>query len=245
MCREKYKKQIVEQGERMTEFCGHPVTAAIFDMDGTILDSSAMWDDLVAAVMKQLHYTPKSTIYEDTFPLGPREIAEFLKKDYQMVESVEEIYSCMDTSLKRYYFEEAQLKPGARELLTALHEAGVHLALATATSEEYVIPAMELTGLKSIFDSIITVDKLGMGKSEPQFFRYVLGALRAEANQTVLFEDALYSIQTAKKVGILTCGVYDVSSALAGNAIKDTADWYLSDLMNWRELPITGWEVSR
>ena len=229
----------------MIRFCGHPVTAAIFDMDGTILDSSTMWDDLVDTVMKRFHYTPKSTIYKDTFPLGAKEIAEFLKKDYQMVESVEEIYDFMDAGLKQYYFEEARLKPGAKELLTALHKEGVHLALASATSEDYVIPAMELTGLKSIFNCIITADQLGMGKSEPQFFRCVLESLHAEANQTILFEDALYSIRTAQKAGLLTCGVYDVSSALEGNDIKDAADWYLSDLANWRELPITGWEVSR
>ena len=98
----------------MIRFCGHPVSAAIFDMDGTILDSSTMWDDLVDAVMKRFRYTPKSTIYEDTFPLGAREIAEFLKKDYHMAESVEEIYGFMDASLKRYYSKEARLKPGAQ-----------------------------------------------------------------------------------------------------------------------------------
>ena len=225
----------------MIKFCGHPIAAAIFDMDGTILDSSAMWNSLVKTVMKQLKYEPKSTLYEDTFPLGPEAIAEFLKKDYQMKESVEEIYHCMEGILEKYYFEEAQLKPGAKELIEALHNEGIRLALASATSEKYVIPAMELTGLSPCFDCIFTADKLGVDKKEPEYFRRVLETLRTEAGQAVLFEDALYSVITARKIGLLTCGVYDAGSSFAGNELKDVTDWYLSDLSAWHELPLTGW----
>ena len=226
----------------MITYCGHPITAAIFDMDGTILDSSAMWASLVETVVKRLGYEPKSTLYTDTFPLSAEEIAAFLKKDYGMKESVGEIYGGMTAILEKYYFEDAQLKPGAGELIEALDREGVRLALASATSERYVVPAMELTGLKSCFDYIATADKLGTDKGDPAYFHRVLEVLGAEPGQTVLFEDALYSVTTARNMGILTCGVYDVGSSFEGNELKDVTDCYLSDLADWRELPVAGWK---
>ena len=64
---------------------------AIFDMDGTILDSTAMWASSAAHVVTALGYTPKDTIERDTLPLGMLEYAPFLKQDYQLPHSLEEI----------------------------------------------------------------------------------------------------------------------------------------------------------
>ena len=211
--------------------------AAIFDMDGTILDSGAMWDGVAEAVVRQFGYVPKPTIRQDTLPLGMREFAPFLQADYHMAEPVEEIDRAVEAQVRDYYLRRASLKPGAGDFLRALKAAGVKLAVATATERQLVEPALEAAGALDLFDGIFTCPEVGRGKRYPDVYRAAARALGADQSSAWVFEDALYAVETAKRDGFRVCAVADPAAAFQRREIENLADCFLEDFFHWRRLP--------
>ena len=211
------------------------ITGAIFDMDGTILDSAEAWRDVEYKVLKLLGYTPKPTLRQDVFPLGALDMAPFLKRDYGMTESVEEIDAYINAQVARYYFHEAVLKPGALEFLRVLKTNGVKLALATGTGRIQACSALNLTGAMPLFDVILTCQEVGYPKSNPEIFRLAASEMGTDKSTTWVFEDALYAIETARDDGFVTCGVADSAAAFQQVQIQAIADYYLPAFSFWRE----------
>lgn len=221
------------------------ISGAIFDMDGTILDSSEIWDACTPALLAHWGYQAKPTLKKDVYPLGIGEMASFLKKDYQMCQSVTEIYDYLTGQIKQYYCDEANLKQGAWELLHYLKDHGVTLALATATARAFTEPALELTGVAELFDCVLTCEEVGHTKREPHIFREALANIHTPAQSTWIFEDALHSIQTAKALGLITCGVEDSSAVFQKQSMIETCDFFLEDLRQWTSLPFVQKEAEK
>lgn len=213
------------------------ITGAIVDMDGTILDSTEAWDACAPALLTQWGYTPKPTLGEDVYPLGTLDIADFLKRDYDMTQSVEEIYKAITDRMDHYYQAEAELKPGAKELLLYLKARGVKLTLATATVKTCALPALKLTGILELFDHVITCDEIGHTKREPHIFLESMTRMGTEPESTWLFEDAVHSVKTAKKLGLICCGVADSSAEFQREEMVQQCDFFLEDVRQWVELP--------
>lgn len=217
------------------------ITGAIFDMDGTILDSSAMWETVEASILLELGYTPKPTLLEDVLPLGALDTAPFLKKDYRMKESAEEINAAIDRKIARYYRCDAQLKPGALEFLKALKSRGVRLALATATARRHALAALELTGALPLFDAVLSCEETGHTKYEPVIFLEALRLLGTDRHATWVFEDALYALRTARASGFPVCGVEDRSAWRQREEIQAEADCYLPSFEQWENVLSFAW----
>lgn len=211
--------------------------AAIFDMDGTVLDSSYLWDHVAENALIEMGYTPKPTLLADVFPFGDEEMARFLHEDYHTVEPPEYILSLLDKQVMGYYSQQAELKAGVRELLQRLRAHGVRLALASASSPRYVLPAMRLTGIESLFDVILTVDEVGHSKSEPQLFLQCAERMGASPESTWVFEDSYVALRTAKKAGFHVCGVADYGARMFQSEVRAASDVYLRSLEDWRALP--------
>ena len=131
--------------------------------------------------------------------------------------------------LERYYRFEVPLKPGAAELLERLRQDGVKLCIATATDRHLVEAALDRCGVLSCFGEIFTCNEVGHGKDEPDIFEEALRFLGTEKAETVVFDDALYAVRTAKEAGFPVAAVYD-SHEKAQDQIRMLADVYLEEL---------------
>lgn len=211
--------------------------SAVFDMDGTILDSNGAWDGCGLAVLEQWGYRPKPTLVEDLFPLGAGEIVRFLKKEYQMTQSPEEIYQAMLAYMRWVYSEQVRLKPGVREVLLQLKAQGIPLTLATATVKECVIPALEQTGLAHVFDHILTCDDVGHGKEEPHIFLEAMALMGTTPETTWLFEDAIHSIRTGRSLNMVICAIADPAGVPDEVEIRKKSDFYLETWAQWKDVP--------
>lgn len=211
------------------------ITAAIFDMDGTILDSSPMWGDVSPMVLRRYGVEPRESIRRDMLPLGMREFAPALKRDYNLPQPVEVIAGDIEEIVRTYYLKEAQLKPGALDFLKALKAAGVPVALATATDRELLEPALRRTGAWELFDAIYTCAEVGVGKSSPEIYRRAAGS--SPKATTWVFEDALYAMETARADGFPVCAVADGETAFQWEEICAVATCTLESFEAWRGLP--------
>lgn len=187
----------------------HSIRGAIFDLDGTLFDSMAVWDDYGETYLRTVGKTAKPGIREDMAELSMRQSAEYLRAEYGLTDSVETIQADMNRLVSQFYREVAPLKPGAAEFLHALRAKGIRICIATATDRAPVEAALRRCGIFDCLDRIFTCTEVGAGKQQPTIYRAAMQFLGTERTDTVIFEDALYAIRTAKNDGFLTVALYD------------------------------------
>ena len=205
---------------------------AIFDVDGTLLDSMSIWDTIGADYLRSIGYAPRENLSEVLKNSSLLQAAEYYRHAYGVTQSIEEIMDGVNALLENFYRYDAPLKPGAAELLERLRRKKVRLCIATATDRYLVEAALDRCGVLSYFDGIFTCNEVGHGKDEPVIFEAALYFLGTEKIKTVVFDDALYAIRTAKKAGFPVAAVYD-SHEEAQAEIRALADLYLTDLMQF------------
>ena len=202
---------------------------AIFDVDGTLLDSMSVWDTIGEAYLRSIGYEPREDLDQVFKDMSLYQAARYYQTEYGVTLSVDGIMDGVNAMLEQYYRFEAPLKPGAAELLARLQGNGVKLCIATATDRYLVEAALERCGVLSCFGEIFTCNGVGHGKDEPHIFETALRFLRTERSETVVFDDALYAIRTAKAAGFPVAAVYD-SHEKAQDQLRALADVYLEAL---------------
>lgn len=185
------------------------IQGAIFDVDGTLLDSMGIWDTIGEDYLRSLGYEPREKLNERFRTMSIREAAEYYISEYGVPLTVEEICRQVNGWIERFYREEAQLKPGAAAFVKRLHEAGVKLAIATATDDFLVEAALRRCGVLEYFSCLTTCTHVNRGKDRPDVYRAAMEAIGTSRENTVIFEDSLKALHTAREDGFLTVGVCD------------------------------------
>jgi len=206
---------------------------AIFDLDGTLLDSMPFWENLGSEYMKAKGINPPKNIDEILKPMSLNQSAQYLKEEYHISGSEDEIIDEILGMIEDHYFLKVPLKAGVLPFLERLHKENVRMCIATATDHELAKAALERLDVLQYFDFIFTCYDAGVGKNTPEFFLKVLELLNTPKGETVVFEDALHAIKSAKAAGLFVVAVYDKSSCEEQEEIKAIADIYLDSFEDW------------
>ena len=202
------------------------IRGAIFDVDGTLLDSMFIWDTIGELYLRSIGYQPKENLNETFKNMSLRQAARYYQTEYGVTLSIDEIMDGVNAMLERYYRFEVPLKPGVAELLERLRQSGVKLCIATATDRHLVEAALDRCGVLSCFGEIFTCNEVGHGKDEPDIFEAALRFLGTRREETLVFDDALYAVRTAKEAGFPVAAVYD-SHEKEQDKVRLLADIYL------------------
>ena len=187
--------------------------AAIFDMDGTLIDSLKVWNVLWAKFgekylnNKDFRPTPEDDKKVRTLTL--KDAMELIHGNYSIGESGEELLIFANRVMADFYQNEVQLKDGVRDFLEHFKGSNVKMCVATATAMDLVELAMEHCNLKKYFLKVFSCGTIGKGKDQPDIFLLARDYLGEEPEQTWLFEDSLVAIETATKIGMPTVAIYD------------------------------------
>ena len=206
------------------------IRGAIFDLDGVLLDSMGIWNDLGARYLRSLHIQPEPGLNEILFAMSMEQGAAWLKSRFTLEYSEEKIVMDLKARIRKYYFEEVPAKSGARELLQCLAEQKIPAAVATSSPREHICRALERNGLLSFFDKIYTTSEIGESKHSPRVYLTAAEALGTELSRTLVVEDSLYALQTAGNAGFLTAGIYDALGEPDQEQLKKDAYIYCRDL---------------
>ena len=210
------------------------ITGAIFDMDGTLLNSMDYWGTVAEEYLSSLGITPVDDTNKRFLEDGFKSWYESCCRDYGISVTIEqartEIYRRMDVS----YETVVQVKLGARELLEKLYQKGVKMCLATATDRESVEKILKRLDLEKYFSRIFTSGEVGVGKREPKIYELALEYLGTDKETTYVFEDAVYAMKTAYSNGFNVVGVYDKNVYEAQDEVKKLCHIYLDKDSNYR-----------
>ena len=131
--------------------------------------------------------------------------------------------------MEDFYSNRVQAKAGVKNFLSLLKMEGVQCYLATATHRELVRRAIAHAGLEPYFKGIITSGEVGKNKIDsPDIYEWAMKRMGGNKADTVVFEDALFAIRTAKKAGFRVAGVYDPDSEADQEEIRALSDYYIT-----------------
>lgn len=215
------------------------IKSAIFDMDGTILDSMKMWRNLGENYLIKQGINPPKNINEVIYTMTVIETASYFIEEYGLAKTPKEISGEVKDMVMDFYKSEVERKPGALDFMKTLHAEGIPITVATASTREMAQNGLKGTGLLPMVDKIFTCEEIGQGKEFPDVFVAAWEHLGTDKKNTVVFEDAYYAVKTAKDYGFPVIAMYDKDEEHNKEKIIKTADFYsdnFGDIKNFLNL---------
>ena len=144
---------------------------AIWDLDGTILDSMSAWDHVGENYLRSQGIEPEPDLDEAIATMSLHQAADYFIEHYGVKQTRDELIKSAVAIVDDFYRYEAQLKPHLKEFLAQLHETGVKMCIATATERSLVEAALARCRVLDYFSEIFTCSSVGAGKDEPTIYR--------------------------------------------------------------------------
>lgn len=205
------------------------IKGAIFDLDGTILDSMFIWNDIGYKFLEMKNIqVPPGTDKQFT-QMSLQQAAEYYIEHFDNTATIESIINDINKLVEGFYFYEVVKKDGIDEFLSHLKEKGVKMCVATATDKYMVEKALERNGLLHYFSEIFTCNGVGAGKDTSKIYDIALEHLGTNKEDTFVFEDAFYAIKTAHSAGYNVVGIKDVSEPEDENVIKEYCNIFIKN----------------
>ena len=190
-----------------------PVEAVIFDLDGTLVNTTEIYFRVIDAVLERLGLPPVSReVILDAAKDGEFEWERMLpeEKRHDKERLLPQMWAVRDELFPVMLRERTTLIPGADELLKKIHERGTGIGLVTSTPRrnlEYKWIPLGEPGIKHFFSAIITADDVEKRKPSPEAFVACAERLGVEAKRCAIVGDTRTDILAGKGAGMITIGV--------------------------------------
>ncbi|MDE6189586.1 MAG: HAD family phosphatase [Clostridia bacterium] len=189
------------------------IKGAIFDLDGTLLDSMWVWEkvDEDFLIENGLPLTPDYTaaVREMHF----EEAALYTKTRYSLPLSTDDIKNRWIDMVKDEYAHNIKLKEGAYDFIKLLIKNDVRVAFATTLFCEVAKLCLKNNGLTyeklKVELPLTTIEEVTRGKGYPDIYLRAAQKIDLQPCECMVFEDIPLAIKGAKAGGFHTCGVYD------------------------------------
>lgn len=221
--------------------------AIIFDMDGTLINSIGIWNDIDEELIKTIGNGEIDNIdiakqrdeklkeyskSEDAY----LEYCDFLKNKYNANISKEEIKKLRYEIAENYLREKVKYKPNAEKVLKYLKEKGFILAIATTTNEhtieiykKYNKNIIDKANLEDIFSIIYSKNAVKNLKPNPEVHYKILKELTLKPEECLIIEDSIIGVEAANNANIDVVAIYDKYSDCDRERINKLSQYQFKD----------------
>ena len=209
------------------------IKGAIFDLDGTLLDSMSFWENVAALYLKSQGKTADPDLGNILYTMSMLEGAEYLRNQFHLQVSADEIIAGINDTIESFYHHKLELKPGVKNFLSEMKKANIRITAATASDRQIVEPALKRLGIFNFFEAIFTCTEVGAGKTKPDIYIEAALLMETKTDETWVFEDALYALKTAVEAGFRTVAVYDESNKKDWAELVKFSDMQIQQMNNF------------
>ncbi len=203
--------------------------ACIFDLDGTLVDSMWMWDEIDVEFLGDFGYDVPETLHREIEGMSFSETAVYFKDTFSLPLTLDEIKArWIEMSLDKYRYE-VPAKTGVPEFLAYLKDNGIKTAIATSNSRDMVEAVLESLAIGGCFDAVVTASEVEKGKPEPDIYLEAAGKLGIPPEECVVFEDVPAGITAGKRAGMTVIAVKDSFSEPLDDEKSELADGFIKD----------------
>ena len=208
------------------------IKGAIFDVDGVILDSMKIWNEIGSKFLDSLKIAHDKNIDEFLKTMTIPQAILYLKNEFKINLSECEIKNKTREIVNKYYDCHVKLKSGVLDFLEMLKKNDVKICVATANNYDTVKNTFDRLDIKKYFLEIFSCEKLDCDKqTSSKIFDIALDFLGLKKNDVVVFEDSLYAIKTVRKANFFAIGMFDKYEIKNWNEIKNLANYCFKDFM--------------
>ena len=200
---------------------------AIFDLDGTLVDSMWVFGDLLPTSLHRRQIACEQELVDTIKNMTFQQSAEYVTRRFDLDISPEQLMEEWNGILLDHYRNDLVLKAGAAEYIRRLHNQGVRLCVATSNFREACEAVLQSNGILDCFAFILISDEVGQNKTKPDIYIESARRLGCKPADCMVFEDILAGIRSAKGAGMQVTGVYDPSSEADTEEIKKWSDRYI------------------
>lgn len=206
---------------------------AIFDVDGTLLDSMGVWWDVCKDFFRNHGLTLTDEKALELKELRLEESLPMIIRENGLNLTMQEAVAEMKAMVDRAYATSIHLKPYAKEYLTQLKQNGVRIAVATSGYPELCKTAFRRLGILELIDAYAFSHEVNKGKDNPDIYLLAAERIGVEPAQCTVYEDIVAGIRSAKQGGFSTCAIYDSSNEGDTDVLKQYADHYIT---GWKDM---------
>lgn len=204
------------------------IHGAIFDMDGTVLDSMIVWHRLSQNFLEPygVRITPED--YAAIEGHTQYQTAEYFARHYPYLPlTAEQIAHGLNDTITERYERLARPKDGVLAFLECLRAQDVPCCIATLTSRNHAEKALRDRDMMRYFDFLLTIEDVGVSKREPDIYLHAADRMGCVPQHCMVFEDAPYAAQTAKKAGFSVCGLKEPAYASGESLLRSVSDLFV------------------
>ncbi|MBQ4266075.1 MAG: HAD family phosphatase [Clostridia bacterium] len=198
--------------------------AAIFDMDGTLLDSMGEWRKLNCSFVREQGIELTKEQENDLLSMSGMMVVEYVKERFGIEAPFSMLLERSSRMMEQPYCAGLPPKPGAAAYLARLRARGVKCVICTATPSRLMMIALNKANLVRDLDYIFSTDMIGGSKSDPAFYDKLCTMIGEKKEDCVMFEDALYAMKGARSAGLGVIGITDATNERDREAIHALCD---------------------
>lgn len=208
------------------------IQAAIFDMDGILIDSEPLWQQAEREIFSSVGVQVSSELAELTASMTTQEVTEFWYRHFPWsAKSLEQVENEVVDRVGELIIEKGQPMDGVYEILSLLHHRNIKIGLSTNSPYRLIPVVLQTLGIAYYFQCLSSSENEVQGKPHPAVYLTTSKKLNVEPFNCIAFEDSLSGLLSAQKANIKTVAVPSITEY--SNAKYEIAQLKLSQLSDF------------
>lgn len=208
------------------------IKLAIFDLDGTIVDSMPYWKNAAKDYLESINIKTDENLCEVFLSLSLPEGCKYLKDNYCSNKRVDEIANGINNIMHNHYLKDVKIKPNMIDILKYLKDNNIDMCIASSTDRYLIQECLLKQGLTEYFTYIKTSTEIGKSKQHPDIYLDCINHYNLNNDEAIIFEDLPYGIKAVKPLNIKTVGIYDETSKNHQKEMKIYSTYYFDNFEN-------------